>query len=342
MLTVIFGAGASYDSDPFKPTPYEYDDRPPLARELFDQRFAKIAARYRRIAPITNDIRRRVADGENIETVLTSLEGAASTYPVIPSQLMAIRFYLRDLIDETTTKWAQHCSGATNYSEFVNRINAWSHDSGHLVNYITFNYDFLLEEGLIDLGQRFDDLEDYIKPPAIGAPNVIRPHGCVRWRQVMRSTTSFTASPSPDEIISKAIDLTPADDFTIDQPSQLELDSLGNRSITVPAIAIPVDNKQRYVCPERHVNTLREILRGTRTILVIGWRGTDPHFLEELQSLILPKTNLIVCNGTVEDSAETIRAMGLNQTQMRTPIQMGFSELPPSSYLKEVLRLTAS
>src|ERR1019366_2184605 len=107
MLTVIFGAGASYDSDPFKPTPYEYDDRPPLAKELFDQRFAKIAARYRRIAPITNDIRRRVADGENIETVLASLEAAASSYPPIPSQLMSIRFYLRDLIDETTTKWTQ-------------------------------------------------------------------------------------------------------------------------------------------------------------------------------------------------------------------------------------------
>jgi hypothetical protein len=252
---------------------------------------------------------------------------------------MAVRYYLRDLVDETTANWANECFGATTYAEFVNRLNKWSHDSRKLVNYITFNYDILLEEALINLDQRFGDLDDYIKPPAVGSPNVIRPHGCVRWYQIMQSATSLTALPSPSEIISHAGDLTATDNFTLGQPDHQLFDSLGGRRIPVPAIAIPVDNKKAFICPERHVNTLREILRGTKVLLAIGWRGTDPHMSEELRSWIPPKTDLFACSGSVEDSAETIRAMGLNQAQMRPLTNISFSELPQSKYLQEILSL---
>jgi hypothetical protein len=339
MLTVLFGAGASYDSDPLKPAPGGDSYRPPLAKELFDRRFASVASRYRQIAAIANDIRRKVDYGENIEAVLANLEQTASEYPVVKSQLMAVRYYLRDLIDESATDWAKQCFGETTYADLVNRLNKWSHGSRKKVNYITFNYDVLLEEALINLGQRFDELEDYIKPPAVGSPNVIRPHGCVRWSQIMKSAFSLSAAPSPDEIISHAGDLTPTDDFTIGQPDRQLFDSQGGRRIAVPAIAIPVDNKSAFICPERHVNTLREILEGTRVLLIIGWRGTDAQFSEELRSRIQPNTDLFACNGSVVESAETIRAVGLSQAQMRPPTDMTFGELSQSKYLQDILQM---
>jgi hypothetical protein len=199
--------------------------------------------------------------GQQLEAVLAELQQSASTYPLVPSQLMAVRYYLRDLIDETSTQWSRECSGATTYADFVNRVNAWSHRSGKLVNYITFNYDHLLEYALLNLNLRFDDLEDYIRAPKIRAPNIIRPHGSVRWYELLNAGRPAALHTSPDEIIQKAAQLIPSNSVMIGPPQN---------GLYAPALAIPVNNKQDYVCPERHINTMHEILRATKFLLVIG------------------------------------------------------------------------
>lgn len=331
VLTIIFGAGASYDSDPNRPPPDDWDDRPPLANQLFDRRprFNSIAAKYRQFAAIANDVRRKVDSGQQLEGVLAELQQTTSTYPLVTSQLMAVRYYLRDLIEDTSTQWSRECSGATTYADFVNQVNAWSHRSGRLVNYITFNYDRLLEDALLNLNLRFDDLEDYIRPPEIGAPNIIRPHGSVSWYEALDPGRPSTPHFSAEEVIQKAAQLLPTNNLTIGPPL------VGPYA---PALAIPVNNKQEYVCPERHVNTMREILRATKFLLIIGWRGTEQHFCEELRTLILPGTPLVVCNGSVDDSARAIGQLKLHQSIAKVPTDLGFSSLSSDIYLDEIFR----
>jgi len=339
VLTIVFGAGASYDSDPLRTPPPGYQERPPLSNELFDlrDRFTSVIARYRQLAAITNDIRRNVRSGQNLETVLAAMKETRSTYPIFPSQLMALRYYLRDVIDETSIEWSKQCSGATTYAEFANLVSAWSHETGNYANYITFNYDVLLEEALFNIGQTFLDLEDYIRPPGIGAPNVIRPHGSVRWCQIMRSGTPLNSNSAPIDIINNASHLTATEVILLEKPDEKYFESLGEYRTVVPAIALPVDNKQEFVCPERHVNTMREIIQQTKVLLIIGWKGTDPHFVDELKAMIMPGTSLFVCNGSEIQSASTVESLGLKQTHSYAT-EFGFSSLTESDYFQEILK----
>src|SRR5207248_10578199 len=74
MLTVIFGAGASYDSNPDSPPTSGQirPDRPPLSDELFADRFGYAVDRYRACRPLIHDLRRLPA-GTSIEEELDRL-----------------------------------------------------------------------------------------------------------------------------------------------------------------------------------------------------------------------------------------------------------------------------
>jgi hypothetical protein len=59
MLLVVFGAGASYDALPDYPPPEAYQERMPLANELFELRFADHLSMFREItgiAPFLRDL----------------------------------------------------------------------------------------------------------------------------------------------------------------------------------------------------------------------------------------------------------------------------------------------
>jgi ABC-type transporter Mla subunit MlaD len=147
MLTIVFGAGASYDSSPTT-SPESFDNlsrlvnnRPPLANQLFDQRpvFLQIASNYHQITAIATELRSRISSNENLESVLAEMQSEAPIYQERHKQLMAIRHYLKDLIHNVTGAWYNDNSRTTTYSHFVSRIDKWSQTSHKCVNYITFN-----------------------------------------------------------------------------------------------------------------------------------------------------------------------------------------------------------
>jgi hypothetical protein len=96
MLLVIFGAGASYDSDPARPPETVKDDRrPPLADQLFDNRekFAEALTYFPECKPIVPLLR---GTGE-VEQRLEQLRDEAISAPPYPErlrQLAAVRGYL--------------------------------------------------------------------------------------------------------------------------------------------------------------------------------------------------------------------------------------------------------
>src|SRR5688500_8933487 len=99
MLTIIFGAGASYDSSPdHKPKSYS-DHRLPLAKELFSTRFQHIAQDYLIALSLINRLRR--ASNIEHELELISTEDGSN----IPEQLLKIRRYIKQVIETAQTDW---------------------------------------------------------------------------------------------------------------------------------------------------------------------------------------------------------------------------------------------
>src|SRR4051794_29612121 len=118
MLMVIFGAGASYDSArPGLPAHLRY--RPPLAKEIVETRdeFLQVATRYQPCRPIIDRLRSVMAAQPTaaLEEELARLTEESRDYPERRGQLMAFRFYLRDIIAEATTNWRVQLIGFTQY-----------------------------------------------------------------------------------------------------------------------------------------------------------------------------------------------------------------------------------
>lgn len=86
MLMIIFGAGASYDSSPTHlppgPSSHDFDERPPLADQLFDNRtlFAEAMQRYEECLAIVPNLRVRQG-GESVEEAMQQLLGKLKTVP---------------------------------------------------------------------------------------------------------------------------------------------------------------------------------------------------------------------------------------------------------------------
>lgn len=120
---VVFGAGASHDSDPDHPaavvsgSPY----RPPLTARLFAFGQLQYGARignYRQCLAIADTLR-QLPDGQSIEQRLAMLQRDAAQYPHRHSQLAALKFYLREMLWETCERWNVQANFVTNYGTLL-------------------------------------------------------------------------------------------------------------------------------------------------------------------------------------------------------------------------------
>jgi hypothetical protein len=93
-LTVILGAGASYDCAG-KGAKANSRWRPPLAKEVFAPRFGEILGHYPRVEARLDEIRTRLSQGENVEGILGDLYDAA--HRTNNYRALEIPLYLREL-----------------------------------------------------------------------------------------------------------------------------------------------------------------------------------------------------------------------------------------------------
>src|SRR6266404_7192809 len=144
MLTVIFGAGASYDSNPSrqpgKASVAAEAYRPPLANELFGDRelFSAAIARFERIHPIIPRLRH--LEGGTVEGELQRIQAEASADPERNCQLAAVRYYLQEMLWDCETQWRMEAKGISNYKSLLDRIRHRRH-ADEEIYLATFNYD---------------------------------------------------------------------------------------------------------------------------------------------------------------------------------------------------------
>ena len=308
MLMVIFGAGASYDSCPTYPPgyvkaviggdPLNNHYRPPLANELFDNRpmFAEAIERFPQCQPIVP--RLRSLRGETLEAILEDLQAKSDFYPRGKQQLAAVRYYLQFVIRECERRWRGVQKGVTNYKSLLDEIERTYPQEP--VCLVTFNYDTLLEDALSQFGLSIEAMDDYTNKHAFY--KLFKVHGSVNWA---REVNGPTKAQNPEhawsvvnDLIERAaeIPITQRYVLTADHPpGVVQLGSVQDAFLgrvparvtpVFPAIAIPVEKKNAFECPQDMLADLISLLPKVSKILAIGWRATEAHFLALL------KTNL--------------------------------------------------
>jgi hypothetical protein len=106
-----------------------------------------------------------------------------------------------------------------------------------------------------------------------------------------------------------------------------------------PAIAIPVETKQQYECPEEHLAVLREFIPKTTKILMIGWRATEDHFLKLLAAGITQKLKIMAVSGATDwakQSVANLTNVGIDADAIESP--NGFTAFIVSREGDEFLR----
>jgi SIR2-like protein len=336
VLLVIFGAGASYDSDYNLRPPVdihakarapESGDRPPLADELFENRpeFVEVMKKFGRCRQVIHRLRK---NDVNVEKELAVIQAEAVGYAGGPSELAAIRYYIRFAIHLCVQRWNRRHSGLTNYAALLREIEHWRQEFGEQVAFVTFNYDTMLEDAMSQvLGFTINDFASYISQPNY---SVFKLHGSTNWARIVNVSDSHTYDY--DRVISRASDLTQhvTEIFKIVNGLEMLRDQ---EWLIVPALALPVDKKDEFSCPREHVDGLAKLVPQVTKILIVGWRATEEKFLEMLRS---PLTGLkaypplMIVSGNLKDADKTFKNLGSKITHTCGPlttIETGFSGL---------------
>ena len=341
MLMVIFGAGASYDScDTFRPpTPgSDMESRPPLADELFQQRafFDEWVRQYPECTTVIPRLRRH--SNSTLEAEMERLRAQAEREDQRAVELHAIRYYLRRVLWHCGEAWLRRTSGVTNYGQLLGEIRLWrSNHPSEEVRFVTFNYDTLLEhacEGALRMQIR--SVSGYVSGPY----RVYKPHGSVNWVRTLGDAMGVDAKNIEHSIIGLGKSLSLSAGFhLLENPGQPLLEA----RYVYPALALPVNTKVAFECPEDHVARLKADIPAVTKLLVIGWRATEPHFLEfwkQPRSNSVPDkiSKIAIVAGGVGPATHVqnqLRASGIEGTFLLSP--GGFSEFVTGPGLEEFL-----
>jgi SIR2-like domain len=303
MLMVIFGAGASYDSwSSYPPNVSPLDDgnlRLPLANQLFLSipSFRVISQKYPPCQPLLPYLESH----SNIEQELEKFREQSGSDPVCARQLLALQYYIRDVIRECESRWSARTHGVSNYKTLLDQIR--KHPD---LCFVTFNYDTLLETALAGLGVQIPNIAGYVSEPKCA---LFKLHGSTNWerRVPANKTTLYAASSEPQE--KDLLDSSPVFDDSsfvrkIGDPHSGE--SMTQRYYSYPALAIPTAAKSTFVCPPEHVRVLTECIPKVTRILIVGWRAAEQHFLQMLATgLSKPVRVMAVCEKP-DASTETL------------------------------------
>jgi hypothetical protein len=332
MLLVIFGAGASYDSfkDPethLNVSGLQY--RPPLTKDLFQFRgiYGELLEKFPAASAIAAECPERIRAGENLEVILDEFEQQSASSLSKKGQLLAFRHYLGNLILQIGMNWLKATCSSTNYSVLVNRIEQWRCDKApsEPVYYVSFNYDFLLEDALSKTLRKWHpgNFSYYVRDPRF---RLFKPHGSVLWRS--KSTLPLNL----DSQIERAAEV----DF--EDPEHGEFT---DGEIYAPAIAVPMRNKVKFVCPSDHTEKFKTCIPKFTKVLIIGWAGYEDHFNVLLkEQLKLDNLPIFIANENETACNETwhhlISIWGVASTMKQINVPR-FSRMVHSKELKDFL-----
>lgn len=307
---IILGAGASYDCGITAK-----EQRPPLANELFQDRYIGPGSFYQGAYQLCADL----AHTSDIEAYFQhKWDRITAHYDLNAlSKVINVQFYLHDLFIDISKKCLN--PKVSNYKSLVNLVDDYVVRTGEYVAIVNFNYDLLLEDALNKcIKYNFDTTDDYVdyqnrkvllfKPH--GSCNFIRklhpsimeilpPHFEMRSVSTL-ATFLYKQNRDLDYLLSKIngeIELLGRDEIirNTDTPDLVTY---------FPQLLIPYKAKDSFVMPQKHEVWLDHFLSGIDEIVVIGWKGTEAKFQDLLRRRIQNKRISIT---TVTGTDDTVR-----------------------------------
>ena len=339
MLTIIFGAGASHDIAPITAGAHRNKTtwNPPLTAELFAPEKIwsvenNVITPPRNLAPVLQRVRQETRVF-GIEGALERLKSEAVNNPKEWAQLLAIQEWLGLVISRCTEESIKYLNDATTYVDLVSKLDHWQAQVSVPINYITFNYDTLLERAI----ERCQT-----KPPNVQGFgfyeefNVFKPHGSIGWSREIRFDADRNdicdRFPSPSELQSLKLEPTPSTGQQRKMPDCTQF-------ATMPAIAIPVVIKlaNDFVFTPGREGAMLTALSGTTAMLVIGWAAAEQHFMGHVAAQVQAHIPvLVVCGKGGDATCESLRTAG-NLTNV-VNAKCGFAEFLDSNRLESWLK----
>ncbi|MBI2767146.1 MAG: SIR2 family protein [Chloroflexi bacterium] len=342
-MVVLMGAGASHDvaNYTFQPRP---EFRPPLATGLFQtEAFWNIAKTYVGMNTMWSLLAAETTENSAfaLEERLSQLLNHHNVY--MRRAFKAIPLYLRDLLSACSLQYVPH---PETYARLVVGLIA---DHPHQVDFLTLNYDTLLEQALSAFTQHaFNAFEHYISSPEF---SIVKLHGSINWWGAMAIRGSQPPNPTGWWAASlDALDLrnwVPEPDdsavMEVPGPAQYFVATLRDERVAAmyPLITAPLIEKTAlsFRCPPPHVDRARQALEQCDKVLIIGCSGWDSHVLELMNTTLTGRPLVsFVGAGTLTGDAwnrfiDSVPALALNASIF----DQGFKAYVSSSHFRAFL-----
>jgi hypothetical protein len=201
--------------------------------------------------------------------------------------------------------WGGKARGVTNYLTLMDQLRRASGICGPVI-LVTFNYDRLLDQALRHFDVNIQSIDDYIRNNEV---QLFKLHGSINsGREINSLVMENIERTSLHEIAHNIINKSP--DFKISNNYVFE-DSgwpfaRKNGLPVYPALAIPIETKQTFECPDAHIDKLCQLIRETERILIIGWRASEQHFIDIVKSNVTREITIEAVCGRKDWSAETL------------------------------------
>lgn len=270
-LAVILGAGSSHDCVTENITAIDTDYRPPLTKDLFSfhPKFNEILHKYQTAEALSERIRTRINAGESLESILRSLQCEPNR--LVRRWYYGIPLYLQELLGEVSDRFVK--TGATKFETLIAEIERSAYER---VLYLTLNYDLFLEKALRKLYPM--DLKDPSQYITSGNKwGLVKLHGSVNWGKKL---ANLSAGLQDHNRILEQI----PDEIVFDSEVQIlsgwrDESRYIEDSFYYPALTVPLEGKDEFVCPKEHSDHAEQFLRDCADFLVIGFSAVDGHVL---------------------------------------------------------------
>ncbi len=278
-LTIILGAGASYDcADRTTANQVNVQWRPPLAREIFAQRFDGILNWYPLVTARLDELRTKLAKNGNFEELFRDLlESAERNQAYWPLQ---VPLYIRHLFWTISQDYYQGSS------KFDTLVRCVLESSFERIMFINLNYDLFLEDALTNYDRHeFDTLGSYA--PKSKKWLFVKPHGSVNWAKVLKDCPRASyGSFLPTQL--EKMPIFSSELVVVNwhrHHHTFEIPGDGPDGYLYPQLVIPTDRPKEFVCPQDQVDQAKTVLQACGKFLLIGFSGRDGDVVELLRSI---------------------------------------------------------
>lgn len=293
---MILGAGASYDAASVFAT--GGGNRPPLVKELFEDRFYSILSVYPMAKNAAPEIRDAI--GASSQPGAVSLENHLRTqYRNSTDELDLRRFY-------SIVLYLQHVllsvsSQGAHFDNLDRLLSALLRRFDH-VCFVTLNYDLLLDRCLSAIAP-LTSLGDFIRQERW---SLVKLHGSVTWGREIQDAGGLDLRNPPADLEERLGD-------EIFHSWGLDLDTVrigdgdGKNFNTFPALSAPLGAEDELTCPPEHLEFLHQRLtdREVLDLLVIGYSAYDQAVIDKLNDAGTEVRSLMVVNQG-RDAAEEV------------------------------------